>query len=110
MKLPNGEHAQIDEAKLRDYCLDPAHPRGRHKARVFASVFGITQGHVDVLTEALARAAREEDAVPLQSDAWGQRYRIRFRLETAEGNGFVQSAWIVKAGETAPILVTCYVD
>jgi hypothetical protein len=38
MKLPNGEHAVVDSAKLREYCLNPHHARGRHKARVFASI------------------------------------------------------------------------
>ena len=40
MKLPNGDRAVIDIAKLRDYCLSPDHLRGRHKARVFAAAQG----------------------------------------------------------------------
>jgi hypothetical protein len=40
MKLPNAAQALVDLAKLRDYCLNPAHPRGRHKARVFATALG----------------------------------------------------------------------
>ncbi len=31
MKLPNAERAVVDLAKLRHYCLNPTHPRGRHK-------------------------------------------------------------------------------
>jgi hypothetical protein len=42
MKLPNGDRAIVDLEKLRAYCLNPQHPRGRHKARVFAS-FGIRE-------------------------------------------------------------------
>ena len=42
MKLPNGERAIVDCRKLDEYCLNPHHPRGRNKARVFASV-GIGQ-------------------------------------------------------------------
>jgi|GEM_PF-2721604 len=34
MKLPHGAHAVVDIARLRDYCLSPDHPRGRHKARL----------------------------------------------------------------------------
>lgn len=37
MKLPNGDRAVISMGKLRGYCLNPEHPSGRHKARVFAS-------------------------------------------------------------------------
>ena len=38
MRLPNGERAVIDIRKLQEYCLNSQHPRGRNKARVFASV------------------------------------------------------------------------
>ena len=35
MKLPNGAKATIPEGKLEDYCLNPFHPDGKHKAKVF---------------------------------------------------------------------------
>jgi hypothetical protein len=38
VKLPHAELAVVDIAKLRDYCLNADHLRGRHKARVFAAV------------------------------------------------------------------------
>ena len=38
MKLPNGDHAIVEIGKLLEYCLNSQHPRGRNKARVFASV------------------------------------------------------------------------
>src|SRR5262249_39406349 len=41
-KLPNGERVRIPMEKLTDYCLNPDHPRGRDKARVFAALLGIT--------------------------------------------------------------------
>lgn len=40
MKLPGGTGAIVELSKLRDYCLDPHHPRGRHKAWVFLSGTG----------------------------------------------------------------------
>lgn len=40
MKLPNAENAVIDIAKLRDYSLNPNHPEGKHKARVFQAKLG----------------------------------------------------------------------
>ena len=30
MVIPNAEHAVVDIRKLRDYCLDPLHPEGKH--------------------------------------------------------------------------------
>jgi len=58
MKLPNPNDAFIDVRKLTDYCLDPDHPRGRHKARMFASVLGITRDDAGHLRDALLLAAR----------------------------------------------------
>ncbi len=29
MKLPNADRAVVEIEKLRDYCLNPVHPRGR---------------------------------------------------------------------------------
>ena len=49
MKLPNGDHALVDIRKLLEYCLNPQHPRGRNKARVFASV-GIREADAEELS------------------------------------------------------------
>jgi len=51
MKLPGGDNAIVDIAKLRDYCLDPQHPRGRHKPRVFAATLGLAQTDGEFLRE-----------------------------------------------------------
>ncbi len=42
MKIPNADQAFVDLRKLRDYCLNPEHPRGRHKARLFKGALGWT--------------------------------------------------------------------
>ena len=42
MKLPNAKNAFVDMRKLTDYCLNPHHPRGRHKAYVFQNALGLT--------------------------------------------------------------------
>jgi len=66
MKLPGGDRAIVDIAKLRDYSLSPAHPRGRHKARLFASVLGLTQEDAEFLREQLlkSRARRQRNPHP----------------------------------------------
>lgn len=53
MKLPNADNAFVDIAKLRDYSLDVAHKEGKHKARVFASVLGLTRNDANWLREQL---------------------------------------------------------
>jgi hypothetical protein len=42
--LPHHASAFLDVAKLHDYCLNETHPRGRHKARLFARALGISTG------------------------------------------------------------------
>jgi hypothetical protein len=76
MRLPNGERAVVDLAKLRDYCLNPAHPRGRHKARVFVSALGLTAEHAEELQAVLLTAAVTQDAETVDADEYGQRYQM----------------------------------
>jgi hypothetical protein len=73
MKLPNPDRAIVDTTNLRDYCLSPTHPRGRHKARVFAAVLGLTATDADTLRAALLTAAIAEEATLGEYDVYGQR-------------------------------------
>jgi hypothetical protein len=109
MKLPYGEFAVVDIRKLRDYCLSPVHPRGKHKARVFKLVLGMTEDESAALARALQQVAAEGDAEPGTSDSYGSRYIIDFDLEHEGRTATVRSCWIVLTGETAPRFVTCYV-
>jgi hypothetical protein len=109
MKLPNAERAVVDIRKLRDYCLNPQSPKGRDKARVFASVLGLTQDDAEMLTGALLRAAADLDCTFGEQDEYGRRFTIRFEMRTPRGIGWIQSAWIVRDGEDFPRLTTCYV-
>lgn len=40
-RLPRGDEAILDIRKIEDYCLNPSHPRGCHKARIFREVLGL---------------------------------------------------------------------
>ena len=79
MKLPNGERAIVDHQKLEGYCLSPHHPRGRNKARVFASV-GIGPAAPAVLRDALLAAARNAEARPGVVNPYGQRHIVDFDM------------------------------
>ena len=109
VKLPNGERAVVDVAKLSGYCLDPSHPRGRHKARVFRSALGLIAAHAEELRAALLAAARTEDATPAEHDEYGDRYVVDFVMTGPIGSARVRSAWIVRAGEDFPRLSSCFV-
>ncbi len=109
MKIPGGERAVVDIAKLRDYCLNGQHPRGRHKARVFASVLGLTVADADVLRQALLKAALEGDALEGERDDYGQRYVVDLEVRGPRGRATVRSSWIVLRGEDFPRMTGCYV-
>lgn len=109
MRLPNPDRAVVDIAKLRDYCLCPSHRRGRHKARVFASVLGISRDNADLLRQALLVAAVRSDALAGDRDEYGQRYVIDCQVAGPAGAATVRSNWIVLAAEDFPRLTSCYV-
>ena len=85
MKMPGGDAAIVDREKLTGYCLNPEHPRGKHKARVFATALGFTAENADLLRAALLTAAATADAQPAASDRFGDRYVIEFEIEGARG-------------------------
>ena len=108
MRMPNGDHAVVEDAKLLDYCLSTTHPRGRHKARLFAAMMGITAAQADTLKAALLAAERDGDAKPPRRNAFGQLYEIRFPMTGSAGTAEVLSAWVVADDDPIPRLVTCY--
>jgi hypothetical protein len=109
VKLIGGANAAVEVSKLRDYCLDPRHPRGRHKARVFLSALGLGQSDAPLLRDALLRAAREADALPGDADEYGARYTVDFWMHHGDREVRIRSAWIILRGESAPRLSSCFV-
>jgi hypothetical protein len=107
--MPNGDRAVVEVDKLTEYCLNSAHPRGRHKARVFESALGITAADADILRDALLGAAVSGDAVMGEGDEYGQRYLVELEISGPAGHASVRSAWIVRAQEDFPRFVSCYV-
>src|SRR5450631_1872101 len=62
-RLPNGGQAILDMRKIEDYCLNPSHPRGRHKARVFREALDLQRSDASWLRDALLEAARSVEAI-----------------------------------------------
>jgi hypothetical protein len=95
MKMPNAELAVVEMAKLRDYCLGVEHPRGRHKARVFAAALGLTAENSEELRDALLVAAQTDAAELGDQDEYGQRYALDFTMTHGARQAVVRSAWII---------------
>lgn len=107
MLVPNAEYAIVDIRKLRDYCLNPRHEDGKHKARLFAAV-GITAADAEALRDSLLAVVKTHEAQLGRRDTYGQRYTVDFSLTWSEKQTVIRSGWIVEHGTNIPRLTTCY--
>ena len=109
MLLPNCHKAVVEIEKLRDYSLNPNHPVGKHKARVFRAALGISLEDADWLRERALEMALSEDAKPGAPSVFGDKYVIDSLLEYKEMSAIVRFSWIVEFGTEFPRLTSCYV-
>lgn len=107
--LPNVESAVFDLRKLEEYCLNPLHPRGRHKARVFQHALGVRSSQAAWLRQQILTALIEAEAVELEPDDFGRRWRVDVPITRQDRRGMVRTLWLVRTGENVPRFVTCWV-
>lgn len=108
-QLPNPYKAVIDIQKLSEYCLNPFHPTGKHKAKGFTTQLGIKQGDAEWLKAQILEKITEAEAQPQFEDAFGKRYGVDLLIKNGHLEAIIRTAWIVKWGEEFPRLLTCYV-
>lgn len=109
MKLPNGINAVVEIEKLRNYSLNPNHPVGKHKARVFKAALGITLREAEWLREQALDIATKDDAHPDSASVFGEKYVIDSLVEHEGRFAIVRFAWIIEFGTDFPRLTSCYV-
>ena len=108
MRLPNADHAVIDEAKVRGYLLSSEHPVGRFKA-VFFRGLGFRPEDWQLLGAALVTHALSGEATPEPPSVYGQKFRVRAMLQGPSGRSeLLLSVWIIRPGEDVPRLVTAF--
>jgi hypothetical protein len=110
MRLPNGEHAEVPLFRLTSYLLNPAHPVGKHKARVFASALALHRESADDLRDWLRALAVNGDAQLGLLDKNGQRFVISGQMRYKGREAMVRTAWIVRPGRQAPEFLTAFVE
>lgn len=108
MKIPNAQHAVVDIRKLRDYCLNPQHSLGKHKARLFASALHMATNDAEDLRNFLLQAVKTHDARFGRYDVYGQRYIVDFMVTWHERKSMIRSAWIIEHDSDTPRLTSCY--
>lgn len=107
MLVPNAERAVVDIRKLRDYCLNPLHDEGKHKARLFAAI-GLTANEAEELRTILLQVVKTSEARVGRRDSYGQRYIIDFPLNWRGREAVIRSGWIIELEIEMPRLTTCY--
>jgi hypothetical protein len=111
MRLPNGSGAQVDLRKLTDYVLNPQHPRGRNKARVFAAALNLHRSDAQALRDWLLQvAASADNVIAGPATEYGQTFEIVDEMRYTDRSALVRSAWMIRAGEDFPRLVTVFVE
>jgi len=110
--LPHLENASVTVARVSDYVLNPGHPVGRHKARVFKSALGIEQKHAEELAKVLLASLPRSPAVKKRVDSFGERWTTRHEIVSLNGRtAMVSAAWILRpSAPDIPELLSCYVD
>ena len=109
MKLPNADRARVDIEKLTNYTLNPTHPRGRHKARVFRAALGFDLTDAPLLSALMLTAARTGDATHVSTDEFGERYVIDTPYQGVSKKVTIRSAWIVRTEETFARFIGCHI-
>ena len=107
--LPNADRAIIDPDKSVSYALNPSHPTGRHKARVFQAALGYNRSNISDLISRIRLAILQEEAQFLKQDRHGRHWRVDMSVEGPKGAARIRTAWLYDRGDDAPKLVTAFV-
>ncbi|HEX4702980.1 MAG TPA: hypothetical protein VH352_12680 [Pseudonocardiaceae bacterium] len=105
-RLLNADQATMDPNKFTGYALNPDHPVGGNKARVFASATGFTKDNAQELMDQIQKGVTENVPVAGKVDQWGERFTVEIPVTGPTGAGTVTTGWIYKPGETTPSLTT----
>lgn len=105
---PEWVRAVLDIRKLSEYCLNPDHLRGRHKARVFDRALGIGREDAVWLREAILERVPHSDTEEMDSDRFGTRWRADVMIARHGRLAVVRTVWLV-AKDGIPRLPTCWV-
>lgn len=108
--LPNFENAIIPNDKIFDYCLNEKHERGKHKARVFKSVFGIEVENGEILKVAILEQMSISKFTEIAESKFGIKYTVPMEITIFGISHEVITAWIIDLNSDFPRLTSCYVN
>jgi hypothetical protein len=112
--LPRADDAYGVHQKLLTYSLDPDHPDGGHKARLFRRHLGITAADIEYLAGAVLGGVQNQPIAGIRDRGeFGMHCRVIVSVhglrEHAERVVNVRTVWEVRWDGDAPRLVTAYI-
>jgi hypothetical protein len=108
-RLLGAGSAVIDERKLLDYALDPDHPVGGAKARVFLAALGVDRSRAAEVTAQIRAGVLAHPPQPGREDPYGARFTVDIPMSGPAGTAVVRTGWIYDPEATVPRLVTLFV-
>ena len=100
------DKAVINPNKLTGYALNPNHPVGGHKARVFESALWFNKSNADDLMVQLQQGVKTNIPIPGKVDQYSERFTVEIPVVGPKGEGVVTSGWIYKPSSNVPELTT----
>ena len=106
--LPNVAFAQIDDAKIRDYLLNPDNAQNGGKAIRFTE-YGFDRANWLALAIALKTHPIANPVAETIASPHGTKFIVTCNLSSPDRrNPCRTSIWIVETGQDVPRLVTAY--
>jgi hypothetical protein len=108
MKLPLASEAEVPEAKIVFYLLNPAYRVGKGKARFFTGC-GFDAGEWRTLAGALRKHACANEVAKIETTPLGNRFVVEGGMAMPNGTiAGVRAVWFIETGERVPRFVTAY--
>ena len=106
MALPNADKAIIPLEKLREYILNPNHPKGKHKARAIRNATGLEAKDGEWIRNQIRAQIPQTIVFDQRVTSFGIGYNIVVSISGPLGTLTVQTRWIVKEGDHVPRFTT----
>jgi len=108
MQLPSVSEAEVREAKIVLYLLNPNHRSGKSKANFFFAR-GFTTEQWEELADALRQHALEHEVSRQVNSPLGVRFVIEGLMSMPDETvAKIRSVWFIEFGERIPRFVTAY--
>ena len=108
-RLLGANKAKIDRRKLVEYALNPNHPVGGNKAKVFDSALGFNLSNTDDLLRQLREGVINNTPIAGKVDKYGARFTVDIPVTGPLGSGVVRTGWIYRPGSNVPEMTTLFV-